>query len=38
MSKKEIKKENKNSVILIYAILGAMIFMLGVIIVWQIFM
>jgi len=38
MSKKSIQKENKNSVVLIYAILGAMVFMLGIIIAWKFFM
>ncbi len=38
MPKNEIKKENKNSVVLMYAVLGAMIFILGIIVVWKFFM
>ena len=37
MPKKEIKQENKNSVVLMYAILGAMVFILGIIVVWKFF-
>jgi hypothetical protein len=37
MPKKVDKNENKNSVVLMYAVLGALIFMLGIIIVMKFF-
>lgn len=37
MAKKN-KQVNRNSVLLMYAVLGAMIFMIGILVVWKFFM
>lgn len=38
MPKKANKSDNKNSVVLMFSILGAVVFMLAMIIVWKFFM